>query len=86
MSPSVARGRIVGIVGESGCGKSTLINAIIGLLAANAEVVSGRAPVQWRRPARDVARPAPIAARERITPVFQDPMTSLNRCSRSARR
>ena len=40
--PCRAAGEIVGIVGESGCGKSTLINAVIGLLAANAEIASGR--------------------------------------------
>jgi oligopeptide/dipeptide ABC transporter ATP-binding protein len=71
----VPRGEIVGIVGESGSGKSTLALAIMGLLPANARIVSGRidfhgaelrslVPEEWRG--------------NRISMVFQDPMTSLN--------
>ena len=42
VSFAVPKHRIVGVVGESGCGKSTLINAILGLLADNGQVASGR--------------------------------------------
>jgi peptide/nickel transport system ATP-binding protein len=38
---AVARGRILGLVGESGCGKSTIIRAIIGILPPGAEVEAG---------------------------------------------
>ena len=55
VSLAVPRGEIVGIVGEFGCGKSTLINAVIGLLAANAEIVAGRILLQRRRPPDDAA-------------------------------
>jgi oligopeptide/dipeptide ABC transporter ATP-binding protein len=78
VSLSVPRGKIVGIVGESGCGKSTLINAVIGLLAANAEVVSGQILFNGD----DLLKLAPDELRrlrgDRITAVFQDPMTALN--------
>jgi oligopeptide/dipeptide ABC transporter ATP-binding protein len=78
VSLSVGKGEIVGIIGESGCGKSTLINAIIGLLPANAERPSGHIgfageeilglpEAQFRR-----------LRGERITTIFQDPMTALN--------
>ena len=74
----VPRGEIVGIVGESGCGKSTLINSILGLLAANGEVTSGRILFNGD----DLLRMKEDALRalrgERITVVFQDPMTTLN--------
>jgi len=74
----VGRGEIVGIVGESGCGKSTLINAVIGLLAANGEVVGGRILFDGA----DLLRLSPDRLRrlrgDRITAIFQDPMTALN--------
>ncbi|HVH81545.1 MAG TPA: ATP-binding cassette domain-containing protein, partial [Stellaceae bacterium] len=38
---ALARGRILGLVGESGCGKSTIIRAIIGILPAGARVETG---------------------------------------------
>lgn len=37
----LARGRIVGVVGESGCGKSTLVKAILGILPKTTNVESG---------------------------------------------
>jgi oligopeptide/dipeptide ABC transporter ATP-binding protein len=78
VSLTVPRGEIVGIVGESGCGKSTLINSIIGLLAANAEIVSGK--ILFKE--TDLLTMSPDDLRklrgDRITAVFQDPMTALN--------
>jgi ABC-type glutathione transport system ATPase component len=41
VSYSIARGETLGIVGESGSGKSTLAFAVMGYLAANAQVKSG---------------------------------------------
>ena len=78
VSLAVPRGEIVGIVGESGCGKSTLINAVMGLLAANAEIVSGEIRFSGvdllKMPADELRR----FRGDRITTVLQDPMTSLN--------
>ncbi|UFU03182.1 ABC transporter ATP-binding protein [Ruania suaedae] len=71
VSLSVARGEVVGLVGESGCGKSSLARAVVGL-----ERVSGGAvrldgspvqPVGWRTRS-DV----------RVQMVFQNPYSSLN--------
>ena len=75
----VPRNRIVGIVGESGCGKSTLINAILQLLPSNASV----------RPCSSIRfgeieliglaeRELRAVRGQRISVVFQDPMTALN--------
>jgi len=74
----VPRGGIVGIVGESGCGKSTLISAVIRLLAANAEIESGTIDFEGR----DLLTLSEDAMRrlrgDRISMIFQDPMTALN--------
>ena len=78
VSLEVGAGRIFGIVGESGCGKSTLINAILGLLADNGRVESGRLLFEGT----DLLTLAPREMRAlrgpRIATVFQDPMGALN--------
>lgn len=38
---SVAKGEIVGIVGESGCGKSTLVRAVLGILPRSLMIEGG---------------------------------------------
>ena len=37
----IARGEIIGLVGESGCGKSTLVRSILGIRPEGAQVCSG---------------------------------------------
>ncbi|AQT80195.1 hypothetical protein B1R94_14385 [Mycolicibacterium litorale] len=71
VSVSVARGEIVGVVGESGCGKSTLLRAIAGVLPRGTRVTGGSLTVHG----------CAITAGRRcdgVAMVFQDPMTSLN--------
>ncbi|WP_448216432.1 dipeptide ABC transporter ATP-binding protein [Endozoicomonas sp. 2B-B] len=78
MSFTVAKGEILGLVGESGAGKSTVGNAIIDLLSApgrvaggeirlNGEIISGLSGEAIRK-----------VRGKRIGFIFQDPMTSLN--------
>ncbi|MBX6369960.1 MAG: ATP-binding cassette domain-containing protein [Rhodospirillales bacterium] len=70
VSLQVARGEVLGIVGESGCGKSTLARMMLGLLrpSAGRVVLDGEDLATLDR--RSVAR--------RVQPVFQDPYSSLN--------
>jgi peptide/nickel transport system ATP-binding protein len=70
VSLGLARGEVLGLVGESGCGKSTLARMLLGLLAPS----SGEVLFEGKRldtaPRRTIARC--------IQPVFQDPYSSLN--------
>jgi oligopeptide/dipeptide ABC transporter ATP-binding protein len=75
---TVPRGRIVGLVGESGCGKSTLINAVLGLLAANGRVTGGKVLFDGRDLLTLGESELQRLRGDRISVVFQDPMTALN--------
>jgi peptide/nickel transport system ATP-binding protein len=73
VSLSVARGQILGLVGESGCGKSTLARAVVGL--------EKRAAGHVRFEGEEVApltRRARPASQTRLQMVFQNPFSSLN--------
>ena len=74
----VPAGSVVGVVGESGSGKSTLAGAVMRLLAENTRITAG----EVRFEGRDLLRASNAEMRairgERISMVFQDPMTSLN--------
>ncbi len=74
----VPEGGITGIVGESGCGKSALISAIIQLLAPNAQIDSGSVLLGGENLLELDAAQMRGFRGERISAVFQDPMTSLN--------
>ena len=78
VSLSVARGEVLGIMGESGCGKSTLAAAMINLLPSGARVGQGAVLLDGT----DILRLAPGAQRAlrglSVAMVFQDPMTAFN--------
>jgi oligopeptide transport system ATP-binding protein len=77
LSFALAAGDALGIVGESGAGKSQTALALLGLLARNANV-SGS--IRFEGQELLTLRPSQWSKLRgnRITMVFQDPMTSLN--------
>ena len=78
VSFEIARGEVLGLVGESGAGKSLTASAIIGLLEPPGRIASGEIWLNGQR----IDRLAPEAMRairgKRIGMIFQDPLTSLN--------
>ncbi|SFC57891.1 peptide/nickel transport system ATP-binding protein [Polaromonas sp. OV174] len=66
----LARGDVLGIVGESGCGKSTLARMLLGLTPAS----SGTVEIDGQ----DIAKLGRRELTRRVQPVFQDPYSSLN--------
>jgi len=70
---SVAKGEVVGLVGESGCGKSTVGRMVAGIMPPSDGEVLFRG--------FDIARLAPEkakAAKLKVQMIFQDPYASLN--------
>jgi oligopeptide transport system ATP-binding protein len=74
----VKRGEILGIVGESGSGKSVSSLSILRVLSGNGRINRGRVFFNDQ----DILRLSPKEFRKirgnRISMIFQDPMTSLN--------
>ncbi|EJM35073.1 oligopeptide/dipeptide ABC transporter, ATP-binding protein [Pseudomonas sp. GM33] len=69
----IARGEVVGLVGESGCGKSTLGRMVAGLLP----VSSGSAWVDGQS-LDNMTADERQAVRLKVQMIFQDPSSSLN--------
>jgi peptide/nickel transport system ATP-binding protein len=71
-------GETVGLVGESGCGKSMTAMSVMGLLPETAQVTAGRVMLGDENlltlPRAQMQR----ITGDRISMIFQEPMTSLN--------
>jgi oligopeptide/dipeptide ABC transporter ATP-binding protein len=76
VSFEIRPGEVVGLVGESGCGKSVTSLAILGLL----EKPAGRATGSIRLGDRELLGASNLRdiRGNRISMIFQDPLTSLN--------
>jgi peptide/nickel transport system ATP-binding protein len=78
VSLALQPGEVRGLVGESGAGKSMLGRAVLGLLPANATIISGHIAFEGR----DLLDMPETERRgllgRRIALIPQDPMTSLN--------
>lgn len=78
VSFDIARGEVLGVVGESGAGKSVTGAAIIGLIEPPGRIAGGEILLHGQR----IDNLPPDAMRRirgrKIAMIFQDPLTSLN--------
>ena len=70
---SIARGEVVGLVGESGCGKSTLGRIVAGILEPSEGTIRYRS-----KDAAGMQGDELRACRLAVQMIFQDPFASLN--------
>ena len=78
LSLDIPRGGTVGLVGESGCGKSVTSLSVMGLLAENGRVDAGEARFAGQDLLKLPDRELRKLRGNRISMIFQEPMTSLN--------
>src|SRR6201984_3187594 len=78
ISFDIAKGEVLGVVGESGAGKSVTGLAVIGLIDPPGRIAGGRLYLSGMRidnlPQEELRR----IRGKRIGMIFQDPLTSLN--------
>lgn len=75
---TIARGETVGLVGESGCGKSMTAMSVMGLLPDMAKITAGKIDFAGEDLARYTRSQMLKITGDRISMIFQEPMTSLN--------
>lgn len=82
ISFSIAAGEIVGLVGESGSGKSVTSLSLMQLISAPGRIDGGRLIFHEETGSRDLLQLPPEDIRryrgDRISMIFQEPMSSLN--------
>ena len=77
VSFALKRGETIGLVGESGCGKSVTALSLMGLLPDSA-VVTGSIKLEGQELARLPDADYCKLRGNRISMIFQEPMTALN--------
>ena len=72
------RGKVLGIVGESGSGKSVTVYSIMQILAPAGKIVSGSVKLDGQELVGADEKTMRNVRGNKISIIFQDPMTSLN--------
>lgn len=78
VSFSLDRGKVLGIVGESGSGKSVTAYSIMQILAGTGKIVGGSVKLDGQELVGAGEKVMKNVRGNKISIIFQDPMTSLN--------
>lgn len=78
VSFTLEKGKVLGIVGESGSGKSVTAYSIMQILASTGKIVSGSVKFDGTELVDSSEKVMKTVRGDRISIIFQDPMTSLN--------
>jgi len=78
VSFNLDHGKVLGIVGESGSGKSVTAYSIMQILAGTGKIVSGSVKLDGQELVGSGERVMKTVRGNKISIIFQDPMTSLN--------
>lgn len=78
LSFSLDRGKVLGIVGESGSGKSVTAYSIMQILAESGKIISGSIKLDGQELVNSGEKVMKTVRGNKISIIFQDPMTSLN--------
>ena len=78
ISYSIDPGRTLGVVGESGCGKSVSALAVLGLVPPPGQVTGGSIRLGSLDLTAMDEEALPAIRGERVSMIFQEPMTALN--------
>ena len=78
VSLTLDEGEILGIVGESGSGKSVTVYSILRILGSNGKIISGSIKFRGEELTELSENEMEKIRGNKISIVFQDPMTSLN--------
>ena len=78
VSFSLERGKVLGIVGESGSGKSVTAYSIMQILAGTGKIIGGSVKLDGEELVGAGENKMKEVRGNRISIIFQDPMTSLN--------
>ena len=78
VSFTLDRGKVLGIVGESGSGKSVTAYSIMQILATTGKIIGGSVKLDGQELVGSGEKIMKTVRGNRISIIFQDPMTSLN--------
>ncbi|MDY6037859.1 MAG: ABC transporter ATP-binding protein [Eubacterium sp.] len=78
VSFNLERGKVLGIVGESGSGKSVTVYSVLQILASAGKIVGGSIKFDGQELVGSGEKVMKTIRGNKISIIFQDPMTSLN--------